>query len=193
MPSVRLTNSDRSFMIRMLLKPLESKIDKVTGQMADMVTRFCRENMPEKLLEAFDTFPGVFKEEGDFHFSDFFKQDWPDLYQKLTIRRSYVNLKRCPLYFDYTEQNTRFSVAFKSSRFWQAFMDAALELGKMESDRNQLKNMLTCKLDEIMTLRKLKDELPEAYTVLMQKDAIELMDGCTSTEFIRAKLAAVSK
>ena len=180
-------------MVRMLLKPLESKIDKVTVQMADMVTHFCRENMPEKLLEAFDAFPGVFKHEGSFYFSDFFKQDYPDLYQKLTIRRSYVDLKHCPVYFDYTERNMSLPVAFKASRFWVPFKDAALELGKMESDRNQLKNMITCKLDEIMTLRKLKDELPEAYTVLMQKDAIELMDGCTSSEFIRAKLAAVSK
>lgn len=60
------------------------------------------------------------------------------------------------------------------------------------SKENQLKNKTRCVLEHINTTKQLKDQFPEAYSILMDLSEKEITK-CDSTESLRAELSQIMK
>lgn len=73
-------------------------------------------------------------------------------------------------------------------------IEAAKGLKKLFDDKWKLRNQLVCALKNIPSIKKLKDEFPEAYEVYLKVHTIQIpKPGCDSIEKVRAELSKLTK
>lgn len=165
----KISNEKAYEIAKRLTSPLFEKAEKFWNSTVEFVNEKYKEYLPKDILDFQEKYPKSVKVESTY------------------INGIYVNLK----YPYYLEAREKFMQKYREyiSQKYEEYKD-------MREEGNRLHNKIQCTLTKLGTYKRIKEEFPEAYTILM-----DLVDGgstkgssiCDDVEGLRAQLSTVKK
>lgn len=180
MASQKLTNSDRDFIVKNITNPIKEKIQKLLKEYGDFVVDpYLLKVIPDEVRSFHKKYPRIVEKEGHLSYTSLFEN------------RAWVNLsiptdEYFPGYFESEGQIYKLLNELPSTKEFKKNVEFLL------SKQNQLKNKTRCVLEHINTTKQLRDQFPEAYSILMEISEKEVIQ-CDSTESLRAELSQIMK
>lgn len=180
MASQKLTNSDRDFIVKNITNPIKEKIQKLLEECGSLVVDvYLLGIIPDEVREFYKKYPRIVKKQSYLEYTSLFaKRSW--IYLQIPVEEYF------PGYFEDEDQIYKLLNNLPLTEEFKKNVESLL------SKENQLKNKTRCVLEHINTTKQLKDQFPEAYSILMDLSEKEITK-CDSTESLRAELSQIMK
>lgn len=179
MASQKLTNSDRDFIVKNITNPIKEKIQKLLEEYGSLVDVYLVGEIPNEVREFCEKYPRIAKKQSHLEYTSLFtKRQW--IYLSIPVSEYF------PGYFEDENQIYELLNKLPLTEEFKKNVESLL------SKQNQLKNKTRCVLEHINTTKQLKDQFPEAYSILMDLSEKEITK-CDSTESLRAELSRMMK
>lgn len=165
----KISNEKAYEIARRLTNPLSEKTEKIWNSTVEFANEKYKGYLPKDVLDFQEKYPKSVKVESIY------------------INGIYVNLKY-PYYLEAREKLIQEYRKYISQKY--------KEYRDMREENSQLHNKIQCTLTKLGTYKRIREEFPEAYTILM-----ELVDSgstkgssiCDDVEGLRAQLSTSKK
>lgn len=176
MASERLTISEKDRIAKSIIKPIIEQSRKEFEDFGKFADEYFKKNLPKDVVEFMDKYPNVVKTKEYICLSSFTRE-------RIYNIVSYVEVN----YFVYSFiTDTEFD-ELKSSTEAKLFVNRIIELDRKASN---IKNRTKCALENINTIKQLKDNFPEAYAILTETSKEDVKrNECDNIEKLRAELS----
>lgn len=180
MASQKLTNSDRDFIVKNITNPIKEKIQKLLEEYGSLVVDvYLAGEIPDEVRKFCEKYPRIAKKQNYLEYTSLFTER-PWIYLRIPVSEYF------PGYFENEDQIYELLNKLPLTEEFKKNVESLL------SKENQLKNKTRCVLEHINTTKQLKDQFPEAYSILMDLSKKEITK-CDSTESLRAELSQIMK
>lgn len=162
-----------SIVSEMIRQAYETRIENAEKEIADMVRPVLWENVPDCIKEIYDN---------------------ESLKEYLNLSRTYtIRIPNMSAYDIHIEGGYPEPARFKEI-VTPELEEAVKNQRKLFDEKWKFRNQLVCAISNIPSIKKLKDEFPEAYDAyLIIADKLKSKPGCDTIEEVRAKLSKLSK
>lgn len=176
MASERLTVSEKDRIAKSIIKPIIEQSRKEFEDFGKFADEFFKKNLPKDVVEFMDKYPNVVKSKECIYLSSLTRE-------RIYNIVSYIEVN----YFVYSFITDAKFEELKNSTETKIFVNRMIGLDRKASN---IKNRTKCALEDINTTKKLKDNFPEAYAILMKfpKEDVE-RNECDNIEKLRAELS----
>lgn len=199
--AVKLTNSRREEIKMLLLKPLKKDIEDTVKELQEVVRDFFLYILPDDVRRVWDKYPSLFSRVGSVRLDELIDSDkYPELYKfSRNFSMSWLSIN-APCFFDYEGKGISLKRQFMQYPYFQKYREKLEELMQLDKKHNSLRNKISCVLENITTVTRLKEEFPEAYNLYFvevikdnKKEVKErpAENQCTNTEELRAELSSL--
>lgn len=199
--AIKLTNSRREEIKILLLKPLKKDIESTVKELAEIVGDFFLYILPDDVRKVWDKYPSLFSRVGSVRLDELINSDkYPELFKfSRNFSMSWLSIN-APCFLDYGGKGTSLKRQFMQYPYFQKYREKLEELMQLDRKHNSLKNKISCVLENITTVTRLKEEFPEAYNLYFvevikdnKKEVKErpAENQCTNTEELRAELSSL--
>lgn len=199
--AIKLTNSRREEIKILLLKPLKKDIESTVKELAEIVGDFFLYILPDDVRKVWDKYPSLFSRVGSVRLDELIDSDkYPELFKfSRNFSMSWLSIN-APCFLDYEDEGTSLKRQFMQYPYFQKYREKLEELMQLDRKHNSLKNKISCVLENITTVTRLKEEFPEAYNLYFvevikdnKKEVKErpAENQCTNTEELRAELSSL--
>lgn len=199
--AVKLTNSRREEIKMLLLKPLKKDIEATVKELQEVVRDFFLYILPDDVRRVWDKYPSLFSRVGSVRLDELIDSDkYPELYKfSRNFSMSWLSIN-APCFLDYEGKGISLKRQFMQCPYFQKYREKLEELMQLDKKHNSLRNKISCVLENITTVTRLKEEFPEAYNLYFvevikdnKKEVKErpAENQCTNTEELRAELSSL--
>lgn len=194
--SVRLTNDLRDDIVSKMIAPFQLKVIEKGEELLVLFRNFLKSNTPTDIYEYFLKYPKLFDSQNSIAYYELISDE--KLLAKLKgVKDGYLSIpynKPEICFMDYSDGDTskaRMRDIFAKSDFYKPFVVLLNEWLEAKTEGNILKNKITCVLEHISTVNRLKNEFPEAYEAyseIASQPISERQNSCDEVERVRAEL-----
>lgn len=180
MASQKLTNSDRDFIVKNITNPIKEKIQKLLEEYGSLVVDvYLAGEIPDEVRKFCEKNPRIAKKQNYLEYISLFTER-PWIYLRIPVSEYF------PCCFENEDQIYELLNKLPLTEEFKKNVESLL------SKENQLENKTRCVLEHINTTKQLKDQFPEAYSILMDLSEKEIAK-CDSTESLQAELSQIMK
>lgn len=201
--AIKLTDSRREEIKRLLLKPLKKDIESTVKEMSGIVEDFFLYLLPDDVRKVWDKYPSVFSKASSVMMKEIIDSNkYPELYQfSRDFNQAWLSVN-APSFFDYEGKGASLKEQFMQYPYFQKYKEKLEDLMQLDKKYVKLRNKVSCVLENIPTVARLKEEFPEAYNLyfveVVKENKKEVKERpkenqCTNTEELRAELSALFK
>lgn len=157
--------------------------------------------LPDDVRKVWDKYPSLFSRVGSVRLDELIDSGkYPELFKfSRNFSMSWLSIN-APCFLDYEGKGTSLKRQFMQYPYFQKYREKLEELMQLDRRHNSLKNKISCVLENITTVTRLKEEFPEAYNLYFvevikdnKKEVKErpAENQCTNTEELRAELSSL--
>lgn len=185
----------------LLLKPLKKDIEATVKELQEVVRDFFLYILPDDVRRVWDKYPSLFSRVGSVRLDELIDSNkYPELYKfSRNFSMSWLSIN-APCFLDYEGKEISLKRQFMQCPYFQKYREKLEELMQLDKKHNSLRNKISCVLENITTVTRLKEEFPEAYNLYFvevikdnKKEVKErpAENQCTNTEELRAELSSL--
>lgn len=176
MASKRLTVSEKDRIAKSIINPIIEQSRKEFEDFGKFVDEFFKKNLPKDVVEFIDKYPDAVQTRECIYLSNFTRE-------RIYNIVNYVEVN----YFVYSLITDAKYKELKNSTEVNLFVNRMIELDRKASN---IKNRTKCALEDINTIKQLKDNFPEAYAIFMKIPKEDVKGNkCDDIEKLRAELS----
>ena len=177
----------------LLLKPLKKDIGDTVKELQEVVGDFFLYILPDDVRRVWDKYPSLFSRVGSVRLDELIDSvKYPELYKfSRNFSMSWLSIN-APCFLDYEGKGISLKRQFMQYPYFQKYREKLEELMQLDKKHNSLKNKISCVLENITTVTRLKEEFPEAYNLyFVEVKERPAENQCTNTEELRAELSSL--